>query len=491
MSGVRFWGKHFFIYNNREHRNDEPHEPRETTHLCLDGGKLNVPFESVPFFHRKLGADIAKGIKNYIVERRTPVFKFHADLDIFEPTVKPYSEILDWIRDGLLNVLRQFYPEFVSTNFEQLTVFVCTTTPKLQVEKYGTVYDKVGVHLLFPGLLVDTDGAMVLRSAFIQYFENANGKREPGYNEWADVFDKTVYVSNGLRMVGCGKMERCKACKGKYNDTGECDDNKCGGKGKYDVGRIYKIQTVLNGDGTENEGLLEELLDDEIFMTEKCSIRCDERVITTENMPKQTFPSWFDPTFEPVTKGVTGGKKCKGKKDSFQSFSAHLPGSRVRLADSDKRVKKIVEWIKNNEIHELFRIPKQYREVQVQDVIMCTPTLIDRYYLVNIDSHYCMNLQDEHKSNGVYFIINEQGLFQKCFCRCPTTESRVSGGTCEQFTSECFQLPDDLAPILFSYSDDRIKSNYVQFVHRCEQSLTSIHDDNKLMSALFDRLLDP
>lgn len=486
MSGIRKWGKHFFVYNSSED------DDREVTHLCLDGGKLSIPFKSVPFFHLKIGADIAKGVRNYIVERRTPVFRFHADLDIFEPKVRPFSEIVSWIKDGMLNVLRQFYPLFIRDDFRQLTTFVCTTEVKHNVEKYGMIYDKVGVHLLFPYLLVTTELSMVLRSAFIQHFKSVYGKREEGYNEWADVFDKTVYVSNGLRMVGCGKMERCKSCKGKFNDAGLCDAGICEGKGKYDVGRVYKIQKVLNGDGTENEQLLEQLLDDEVYMTEMCSIRCDPEHTPENNVPEQTLPSWFDMEFEsePIKKGGHFNTKIvRAKEGSFKSFTNCLQGSRVRLSDKDKRVTKIKEWIENSELHELFRIPKKYRNTNVHDVIMCTPTITERYYLVNVDSRWCLNLQDDHKNNGIYFIINDQGLFQKCFCRCATTEGRVSGQRCEQFTSECFQLPDDLAPILFSYSDDRIKSNYVDFVKRCESSLTSIKDEKQLLSALFDRML--
>lgn len=486
MPGVRQWGKSFFVYNSGD-------DDRETTHLCLDGGKLCVPFKNVPYFHTKLGADIAKGVRNYIVERRTPVFRFHVDLDIFEPKVKCFDEIVDWIKDGMLNVLRQFYPNLIETDFKQLTVFVCTTEAKHNVEKHGTVYDKVGVHLLFPDLLVNTEIAMILRSAFIQYFKGAYGLRETGYNEWADVFDKTVYVSNGLRMVGCGKMEPCKTCKGRYNNDGLCEGNSsggCGGKGKYDVGRVYSIEIVLDGNGNENQELLEELLEDEILMTNRCSIRCDPEHISEKDMPQQTYPDWFDKTLElnPIKKPGSS-KIVTVKEGSFKSFSSCLKGSRARLADKDKRVQKIKEWIKNDEIHDLFRIPKKYRNSAVQDVIMCTPSVTDRYYIINVDSRWCLNLQDEHKNNGVYFIVNDQGLFQKCFCRCATTDGRISGQTCEQFTSECFQLPDDLDPILFSYSDDYKKSNYIDFVKRCESSLTNIQDEKQLLTALFDRML--
>jgi len=484
MPGVRQWGKKYYIYND---------DDREVTHLCLDGGKLSVSFKDVEHFHVKVGADIARGIVNYIVERRTDIFKFHADLDIFEPQIRKYDDILEWIKTDMLTVLKEFYPQFSNSEppFKELTTFVCTTDGKKGVEKYGKMYDKVGIHLLYPWLLSTTENAMKCRSAFIQYFTKKYGDRPEGCNEWADVFDKTVYVSNGLRMLGNGKMERCKSCRGNFNDNGYCKDGICDGKGKYDVGRIYKINAVINGDGTENKELLEQLLQDEIYMTDICSIRCDPDKINNDVLPAQTLPVWFDDVveFEPnkSKRILQSNRVVKVKEDDFSSFMVCLEGSRVRLADNDKRVLLIKEWFKNDDIHGLFRIPKKYRESNIQDVIMCTPTMQDRYYLINVDSHWCLNLQSDHKSNGIYFVINEEGLFQKCFCRCATV--RLSGIRCEEFTSECFHIPDDLYPMLFSSGNDAVKSHYSDFVDRCESSLANIKDENELMSALMDRML--
>ena len=494
MKGVRQWGKRFFVYNNDE-------EDREVTHLCLDGGKLCVPFNSVPYFHRKLGADIAKGVKNYIVERRTDVFKFHADLDLFEPTIKDYKEIVDWITNDMNHVLREFYPQFSNSDFKELTVFICTTDPKRGIEKYGKTYDKVGIHLLYPWLLADTESSMILRSAFIQYFTNKYGERPENYNEWADVFDKTVYVSNGLRMVGCGKMERCKACKGQYNNSGVCPDGLCEGKGKYDIGRIYKIHEIIRGNGSNNEKLLNEVLEDEIYMTNVCSIRCNPLEIPNEMIPMQHYPEWFDQTqeHEPKRGGTSNSnsssssgkskKVVKVKEHDFKSFSVCLQGSKVRLADSDKRVKKIKQWFKNDKLHDLFKIPDVYRNSCINDVIMCTPTFEDRYYLINVDSQYCLNLGTCHRSNGIYFIINEEGLFQKCFCRCNTLDGRLSGVKCEHFTSDAFYLPDDLEPILFSSFDDKLHSKFSKFVDRCDTSLSNIRTKKELDIAFLDRFL--
>ena len=500
--GVRKWGQRFYIYKNDNRGGDQPNQPnqpnREMTHLCLDGGKLHVPLDEIDYFNRKVGADVARGVRNFIVERRTEIFKFHADLDIFEPNVKSYNEIKSWIADEMMCVLRNFYPQFKNNNYKNLTVIVCTTEPKKGVEKYGTTYDKVGVHLLFPWLIVNTESAMILRSGFIQWFDKKFGKRKEGYNEWADVFDKTVYLSNGLRMVGCAKTERCKSCKGIRNKDKKCDAGKCGGTGKYDIGRIYKPQDVICGNGELDEKLLNEILEDEIMMIRLTSIRCDPRFVPSSDIPTQSVPDWVDIQKDVDENDKTRSKGSKGSKGSTQKSGESVGGKkkydkiynsdyRTRLFGEDERVQKIKKWFSNNELHDLFAIPKHYRKTLVQDIVMCTPSLKERYYLINIESRYCMNIQNEHKNNGVYFVLNESGLFQKCFCRCATIEGRLSGMRCEEYSSPTIEVPDDLINLLFSFEDDKCKDEYMKFIEQCDDSLSNIKDRRTLLSVLLSQ----
>lgn len=469
--GVRKWGKGLFVYKG---------DNREVTHLCLDGGKLHISADREDWFHVKLGIDHARGVRNYIVERRTEVFKFHADIDLFEPKIRDLSDVLWWIRDDMLEVLREFYPQFRDTNYRELLVLVSTTEPKKGVKKYGRIYDKVGIHLIFPGLLITKELSMMLRSAFIQYFKAKYGDRDidGGYNEWADVFDKTVYCGNGLRMLGCAKTEKCKDCKSKKEEMDGCD--RCNGTGKLDIGRIYRICNVINGDGSDNVDLMRELLEDEIEMVRVSSIRT---VATMDDVPMMSYPVWFDSKlhFDVMIKAV---KSLGGGSSSICSRE-----DRIKLKKDDVRFKKIVEWFGNDNLHELFRVPSVYRKVRIEDITMCTPVnegVFSRYYLVGIDSSYCMNLCGKHSSSGVYFVITSSGgMYQKCFCRCNTLEGRKSGKRCEEFRSDSFEIPDDLDYLLFPYEEDNIRNQYCGFMAECNNSLSSIKDERVLL----DRLL--
>lgn len=46
-------------------------------------------------------------------------------------------------------------------------------------------------------------------------------------------------------------------------------------------------------------------------------------------------------------------------------------------------------------------------------------TKLGKYTILVSNSHYCQNIQDNHKSNCVYFVISpDKCIRQKCFCRC-------------------------------------------------------------------------
>lgn len=58
-------------------------------------------------------------------------------------------------------------------------------------------------------------------------------------------------------------------------------------------------------------------------------------------------------------------------------------------------------------------------------------------------SRFCANLGREHKSNNVYFVVTRNGLAQRCYCRCNTTEGRAKG-LCKDFVSEWVSLDPTL-----------------------------------------------
>ena len=60
-------------------------------------------------------------------------------------------------------------------------------------------------------------------------------------------------------------------------------------------------------------------------------------------------------------------------------------------------------------------------------------------HLLKTTSRYCENIRRNHNSNHVKLIIDNGFIYQKCFCRCDTTEGRQLG-TCKDFTGRKHKL---------------------------------------------------
>lgn len=499
MNGVRNWGRKWMITKTLNTTN-------EMTHLMLDGGKLSIPPDEEELFIKKLAADNIKKVKNYIVELRTPIYKFLVDIDVFEESPKPYKEIREWIRI-VLSVMREFYINYEKTTFslcktkvDLLTTVVCTTEPKMGAQKYGKTYSKVGVHIIFPWLRVNTDIALKLRSAFIQYFYNNVKDRLEGQNEWEDVFDHTVYTQNGLRMVGCAKIDRCSVCKPPFKFVkGKplvCPNGECNGVGKVDVGRVYKITDVLSGSGKERLDVLDELQHDEILAMKITSIR-----MLTETDPEPiVLPDWYDEKVleKAKSKGVDNRTRSVTvprttitslDKQQLELDTGYDTGDdteilqRARINSSDSRRETIEAWFRDEEYIEWFLIPDVYRNAIIEDVLLIIPSGSPRYYVIRTNSRYCQNIEREHTSNGIYFVLNLTGLYQKCYCRCNTTEGRLSGLRCMDYHSKGVRVPDRLKEVLFPYTDELKVSSQMFFKEGAGQFLGMSMED-KIRSRL-------
>jgi hypothetical protein len=56
-------------------------------------------------------------------------------------------------------------------------------------------------------------------------------------------------------------------------------------------------------------------------------------------------------------------------------------------------------------------------------------------------SRFCLNKGSEHSSSTIYFVITQNGISQKCFCK--KNDQRHSG-SCSKFTSPCTTITESL-----------------------------------------------
>jgi len=403
--------------------------PRPYTHLLLDGGKIHIPREKLEDFRRKYAVDLMLDHKHFICETKTPVFKLLADLDFLEEDSVETERIVLVVGE-LQRIVYQFFKDKIDDY--SMRVIICTTTPKIQsVHNYN--YTKTGVHLIWPDITVNMKMALLLRSAFVQHLKRKYGQR-PNWNTWEDVVDETVYKANGLRMIGSSKMSICKFCRGKKDLTEDCGTCEYG---KIDEGRVYKPTFIIDGLGKQLEKELVKLNDD-IYDTV-----LETSIVTDLEKPDIEFvdplPDWFDEITYDDPKQKTKRKKRKqllppGKEDLEGSEELRL---RERIDPDEMLFDKVVRFIRTS-------MPK-YRNVEILDIHKCAD---GDYYVARTDCRFCMNIDREHNSNTIYFYIDKNSVYQKCFCRCDTDSGRKFG-KCRDYRSSGHELSKVLKNLLY------------------------------------------
>ena len=82
------------------------------------------------------------------------------------------------------------------------------------------------------------------------------------------------------------------------------------------------------------------------------------------------------------------------------------------------------------------KLNKEYLNIEIKDV-----KKISDHLSISTNSRFCCNLDNFHKSCGIYFVINPKNeMYQKCYCPCQTSKNRKFG-YCYQFKSKKINVP--------------------------------------------------
>jgi len=371
-------------------------DDRKYTHLCLDGGRLFIYQSIHNEFIERYAEGLVKDERYYICEVPTNISRMYCDLDFIEESEISLDKIKE-VTKVIYDIIRIYYDD----DFE---IIVCTTDSK-DVTRNKMKLVKTGVHLIWKNLFVKRKNALNLSKLFVNALIEKFGEREE-YNKWDDVVDEAVYSENNssLRMVGSAKIVKKK----KINkDTKESELKK------VDEGRIYLPVWICGVE--ENDNLFENMYE----IVKMCTLRVFE-----------AETDWIDDIPEYIE------DETKKKK--------HEPG--VSVISNDPSFLKLEEFIRSSTIPEWDR-PLKYLKKQ------------GKFYVAKIDgAMYCMNIEREHNSCGIYFQITEDGLTQRCFCRCKTLENRVDG-FCKDYKSKFFKLPFELKILLFDLKKKKRKNS--------------------------------
>ena len=361
------------------------------THFLLDGGIWGIPKEKYSEFLGLLAVDLQNGEKHYICENRTEIFKFICDIDMFEDSVVTTEQI-----SRVIEVLNDIVSEYYGPS----KVIICGADPKMVIKSETELF-KSGFHLVWPDIWISVDNAKRLRIQFIETLTLKFGEREK-HNTWEDVVDLAVYEDNGLRMVGCRKMGICKSCKNKKEFRDTCVT--CEYTGKKDENRIYSPKAVVGPCEKSYFGSI-----------------CNYSVMVFETSIYNYLNCPETPMIKECAIELKEKKKTRGVVEPKQE---------------NEMIVKIENFIHRNYkgTHSKVRITKL--------------TKTENCYYAEPDDNFCINVNRNHSSSGVYFQVTPTGICQRCYCKKETLDGRYHG-MCKHFSSPEIPLSKVLQNFLF------------------------------------------
>lgn len=428
----------------------------QLTNVLMDGfrgGRIAISDLDYPDFLNRYADDIESGTRVAVIECKTAVFRFYADLDIemdVALTEDQRSVIVSHFIDGLR-------PFFKGAPPNRLQCMLLTAPPK---EKDGFV--KNGMHLIFPNVLVGDHEALLIRENVVSELSLKLGE---GFcrNSWSDAVDKAVYIGSGLRMMGSVKVITCPACKKR--DSEAC--GMCLGKGRVDEPRAYCFERFFGSDGKEDATLTCVLNRSVLKQVVYSSIRQFHPDKSPEFERFPGAPSYIAPTMQDPTKPP----RLSTCTELAEDKNASRAWKRSRSVVTDKRVRDICERVVRSRVNRA-----RYGSVMVREI---STDSTRSFYDVKVSgqgSSFCQNKMDDHRSNTVYFHITANGVDQRCFCRRP--DVRKANVPCGKYRSAVHAIAEEDRLTLFCARENgnTAESRAKQLQHALQKSPTSCGD---------------
>jgi hypothetical protein len=403
-----------FLYSNRYLVGSREAPGQVLTHTLMDGqkgGKVCLPSSASDDFFAAYGRDLAAGTKLFVVERRSPIFKMHFDLDVD-------VDLTDVQLEELVDVLHQAAGQY----FPSLAPVRCIACTSMR----GDARVASSLHVVFPFLGVNEEQALWVRAGVV-----ARCTEELPHLalDFGKVVDICVLTSNGLRMVGSDKCRCCPVCRNAADAKPFCD--RCSRQGRVVEGKIYMPWKVWPKAEAEALAMQEHLRANLAYAAKVCSIRLPEAC-----SPSEAFRV-------PVGAPPAHVRKRVGSV-AFSEGQAVLPPSfsKLRAIDLESAL-----WQRLKE--ELRRFHVAYKRLDLKEVRLARHRrgLTFLLKVSGFGCRYCLNKGGDHTSQCIYFVITQHhGLQQRCYSRKP--EPRLHG-LCEAFSSEPKELAEDLMRSLF------------------------------------------
>ena len=357
----------------------------DLSHVLMDGGVLSVPFDKLNDFYEKCVEAYNSGEKIFVVEQKTENYNFFMDLDYKDDEEMSFEQI-----KSVCKVICDKVSKFGGKD-----ALISVAEPK----PIDTLI-KTGIHINWPGFVVNRSSALGLRDHVINTLNLAYGSRD-----WKDIVDISVYGNNSRNTKGSGFRMPWSHKKGKHEACAGQGCELCNNTGKETQSEYLPIFIYKHGPSSTLQKTEQKPSVDILHMA----------TLRTQSM-------------EPV---IIEGTREEATFTTLQTKNEFKDQEALLLVEAF--VRKNVEGQTTASITKMFKYNKQF--------------------LVSTNSKYCENKKCNHNSNHVWFHIVGDTIAQKCFS---TTNVLRQYGFCKDFSGRRHQLSKKITDIL--YEDGKVET---------------------------------
>ena len=357
----------------------------DLSHVLMDGGVLSVPFDKLNDFYEKCVEVYNSGEKIFVVEQKTENYNFFMDLDYKDDEEMSFEQI-----KSVCKVICDKVSKFGGKD-----ALISVAQPK----PIDTLI-KTGIHINWPGFVVNRSSALGIRDHVINTLNLAYGSRD-----WKDIVDISVYGNNSRNTKGSGFRMPWSHKKGKHEACAGQGCELCNNTGKETQSEYLPIFIYKHGPSSTLQKTEQKPSVDILHMA----------TLRTQSM-------------EPV---IVEGTHKEATFTTLQTKNEFKDQEALLLVEAF--VRKHVEGQTTASITKMFKYNKQF--------------------LVSTNSKYCENKKCNHNSNHVWFHIVGDTIAQKCFS---TTNVLRQYGFCKDFSGRRHQLSKKITDIL--YEDGKVET---------------------------------
>lgn len=357
----------------------------DLSHVLMDGGVLSVPFDKLNDFYEKCVEVYNSGEKIFVVEQKTENYNFFMDLDYKDDEEMSFEQI-----KSVCKVICDKVSKFGGKD-----ALISVAEPK----PIDTLI-KTGIHINWPGFVVNRSSALGIRDHVINTLNLAYGSRD-----WKDIVDISVYGNNSRNTKGSGFRMPWSHKKGKHEACAGQGCKLCNNTGKETQSEYLPIFIYKHGPSSTLQKTEQKPSVDILHMA----------TLRTQSV-------------EPV---IIEGTREEATFTTLQTKNEFKDQEALLLVEAF--VRKHVEGQTTASITKMFKYNKQF--------------------LVSTNSKYCENKKCNHNSNHVWFHIVGDTIAQKCFS---TTNVLRQYGFCKDFSGRRHQLSNKITDIL--YEDGKVET---------------------------------